>query len=243
MPRAMRRAACDAELTVSASRRRTSARLAGRAAGERPRASIRILELQPELQEAICAHLSLDDISALASTSRAAASLHTMRITFRVHALRQLTYSSRHYLLQLIGRLPDCPARTQILEMFESAVHAFQRVCSCNEAFLQLSNVASMRGLGSFSPVQAAEHARCCCATCDHVSVALVAVSVRLNDFVMLALSSAEHLRSLQVMHEDGEPAADAREGVEPPTANGATPPPPPLLLPPIPQLPAAPRA
>lgn len=169
-----------------------------------------LFELQPELLEAVCGHLSLGDVSALASTCKAAAPLHSVRIALRVASLRRLTENSNAYLLALIGKLPDCQARQQILEVLDSAMLAFHRVCVCNEAFLQLSKVASMRGMAVISPVQAASHARCCCYTCDHVSVALVGVSLRLNDFVLLAMSSAEHMSSLMMLNGEADLGAQS---------------------------------
>jgi hypothetical protein len=145
-----------------------------------------LLELTPELQEHIALGLSLRDLSALAVTCRAATPLQSSVISMRIGALRMLIATAHGSLLMQISRLPSCGAREQIVNVIESSMLTFRRVCSCNEEFLRLSRAVALRGLSApfTSPVDAARLAKSCCQTCDDITRALLAVSVWLNELL-----------------------------------------------------------
>jgi len=180
--------------------------------------------LHPELLEMVCDWLHLKDITALASVTTATSSLHSMRIQWRVEALRMLTQAAQGHLIGLVVRLPvECPTRQQVLFTLENAMAAFQRVCMCSETFLLLSRAVALRGViaPSSMPVEAARLARCCCNTCDGVSTALISVGVRLHELVRLAARSTAHRNLLaallqpqqaQPVAQDGSDAEDTSE-------------------------------
>jgi len=174
--------------------------------------------LHPELLEMVCDWLHLKDITALASVTTATSSLHSMRIQWRVEALRMLTQAAQGHLIGLVVRLPvECPTRQQVLFSLENAMAAFQRVCMCSETFLLLSRAVALRGViaPSSMPVEAARLARCCCNTCDGVSTALISVGVRLHELVRLAARSTAHrnlLAALLQPHQAQPPALDGSD-------------------------------
>jgi hypothetical protein len=147
-------------------------------------ATSRLLELQPELLEAIASKLTLVNLSALAVTCLSATPMHAVVIGKRISALRELTGTTQPQLNTLIERLPNCPVRVEITAIIESSMQTFRSVCTCNEDFLRLSRAVAMRGLAApfSSPVDAARLARTCCATCDDVTRALLAVSSWLTE-------------------------------------------------------------
>ena len=185
-----------------------------------------LLELQPELLEAIAGHLDLRDLATLATTCHTATPLHATVIGTRIAALRQLTDGSHGELVALIDRLPNCPARVEVASVIESSMHTFRSVCTCNEDFLRLSRAVAMRGLAGApftSPVDAARLARSCCQTCDDVTRALRAVSSWLLELTeLVSRSGAAGERALIESSEahqqnaagppDGEEEAEAED-------------------------------
>jgi len=152
-----------------------------------------LLDLQPELLEAIATSLCCRDICALASSSRAATPLHSTVISARIGALRLLTGTSHRHLHMLVAQLPTCPG-LQVAAVIETSMVTFQRVCTCNEEFLRLSRAVSLRGVAApfSSPVEAARLARMCGQTCNDVTRALLAVSIWLTELVVCVKSASE---------------------------------------------------
>ena len=153
-----------------------------------------LLDLQPEILDAIASHLAVNDLSSLAITCRkAAAPFHSAVISARVAELRSLTCTAHVKLLVSINRLPQCVARDNITAVVQNAMCTFRRVCACNEDFVRLSRAVALRGLAdpfNNSPLDAARLARSCCQTCDHVSGALHQVGVWLDELHELVQSS-----------------------------------------------------
>lgn len=147
----------------------------------------RLLELQPELLDAIAATLSLRDLLALSATAKAAASLQLAVIGARIATFREAASGSHVQLRTLLSGLPECNARTSVAAVIERSMLTFSQVCSCNEEFVRLSRLASLRGVLRVpfaSPIEAAALARSCCKTCDDVTRALDAVTSWLRDIL-----------------------------------------------------------
>lgn len=181
-----------------------------------------LLDMQPEILDAIASHLSIADLSALAITCRKAAPLHAAVIAARIQLLRELTCTSHVKLLLCINRLPHCPARETITQVVQSAMGTFRNVCSCNEHFLRLSRAVALRGLVdpfNNSPVEAARLARTCCQTCDHVTHAVEQVGIWLEELHALVRTSNERGESITLLlGEEGEqqPASPPDEAAAP---------------------------
>ena len=180
-----------------------------------------LLDLQPELLEAIASSLCSRDLCALASSSRAATPLHSTVISARIAALRLLTGTSHCHLHMLVAQLPSYLG-LQVAAVIETSMVTFQRVCTCNEDFLRLSRAVSLRGVAApfTSPVEAARLARMCGQTCNDVTRALLAVSIWLTDLVVCVKAASER-GMLEGVTEfsDGaeeEPTADAESSHQP---------------------------
>lgn len=181
-----------------------------------------LLNMQPEILDAIASHLSIADLSALAITCQKAAPLHAAVIAARIQLLRELTCTSHVKLLLCINRLPHCPARETITQVVQSAMGTFRNVCSCNEHFLRLSRAVALRGLVdpfNNSPVEAARLARTCCQTCDHVTHAVEQVGIWLEELHAVVRTSNERGDSITLLlSEEGEqqPASPPDEAAAP---------------------------
>ena len=95
-----------------------------------------LLSLPTEVLEAVCSLLPSEDITSLASTARATASLHYTRIGVLVAQQRYLTETSYAHLAAIVGVLPGCRARDQLAEVVELAMAEFKSKCFADESHL-----------------------------------------------------------------------------------------------------------
>ena len=167
-----------------------------------------LLSLPTEVLEAVCSLLPSEDITSLASTARATASLHYTRIGALVSQQRYLTETSYAHLAAIVGVLPGCRARDQLAEMVELAMAEFLSKCFADESHLhrlqQLLSLASRcEDVPGPTPVAAAHDAAECCQSCRWQTAQLLNLCTRVRQICVLASMSPAHRACFSALSKD----------------------------------------